>query len=535
MKDNLFEEKIIHSFDGLSVEEMDELLKDIDPCDFSMDDGISKKRIERKVLKDTKAGAKKQSVKFRGLAAAAVLIICTVGFFSVNVEARELLKRLFSFIPGIGVVESDTSYYVLDDSTASVTDAGFAAEDDKLRIKVMSASVREGRAEIRYVAELKKADPEYIYDMTSENMPAAEANALMAEYYNGEGYGECFDISNDTEIYGQVIRSSEASLYIGDKEYKVETSDCNFGEASGWKNLEVCDVFAIDQASFDETQEMMLKVGGLSVPLHFTEASAYETKEALNEENNTCTRNGVTLVADPEWKEDAFYVDVYVSDYGDYKELDSLWGGSGYAEADQCYPYIMVDGTMVEATVDSSRTGATHFVFSYDEIGRSDSYELHFPLISMIKDEEVTIELGDKTPGETVEAYGREVKGQSSDLIKVEKVELIPRRDIIDPQYDWDSYTIYADSGFDKEVVDIAKIKIAEGADKQTTLTYFRNASFDGREIDGITNMVNSSPDDIPDQWTEVPLGEKLEDVHTITLKNAVYDLRYDFTFNLSR
>ena len=186
-------------------------------------------------------------------------------------------------------------------------------------------------------------------------------------------------------------------------------------------------------------------------------------------------------------------------------------------------------------SVDSSRTGATHFVFSYDEIGRSDSYELHFSLISMIKDEEVTIELGDKTPGETVEAYGREVKGQSSDLIKVEKVELIPIRDIIDPQYDWDSYTIYADSGFDKEVVDIAKIKTAGGADKQTTLTYFRNASFDGREIDGITNMVNSSPDDIPDQWTEVPLGEKLEDVHTITLKNAVYDLRYDFTFNLSR
>ena len=27
MKDNLFEEKIIHSFDGLSIEEMDELLK----------------------------------------------------------------------------------------------------------------------------------------------------------------------------------------------------------------------------------------------------------------------------------------------------------------------------------------------------------------------------------------------------------------------------------------------------------------------------------------------------------------------------
>ena len=41
--------------------------------------------------------------------------------------------------------------------------------------------------------------------------------------------------------------------------------------------------------------------------------------------------------------------------------------------------------------------------------------------------------------------------------------------------------------------------------------------------------------DDFANPRMEIPLGEKLEDVHTITLKNAVYDLRYDFTFNLSR
>ena len=31
MKDNLLEEKIVHSFDDISVEDMDELMKNIDP------------------------------------------------------------------------------------------------------------------------------------------------------------------------------------------------------------------------------------------------------------------------------------------------------------------------------------------------------------------------------------------------------------------------------------------------------------------------------------------------------------------------
>ena len=137
-------------------------------------------------------------------------------------------------------------------------------------------------------------------------------------------------------------------------------------------------------------------------------------------------------------------------------------------------------------------------------------------------------------PGETEETYGREVKGQSSDLIQVEKVEHVPREYVIDAGYDPFAYDSYAESGFEEEVVDIAKIETAECADKQTILTYFKNASFDGKEIDGICNMMITD-DDFANPRMEIPLGEKLEDVHTITLKNAVYDLRYDFTFNLSR
>ena len=48
MKDNLTEDKIIHSFDSMSVEDMDKFLSDINPCDFGTEDGFHKKRIEKR-------------------------------------------------------------------------------------------------------------------------------------------------------------------------------------------------------------------------------------------------------------------------------------------------------------------------------------------------------------------------------------------------------------------------------------------------------------------------------------------------------
>ena len=528
MKDNLLEEKIVHSFDDISVEDMDELMKNIDPCDFSMKDGILGKRIEKKVLKDTKAGTRKHKQRYRGLIAAAVVMICTVSFFSLNVEARELLKKLFSFIPGIGVVESDTSYYVLDEN-ASSTDA-LMSEDGRLRVKVKTASVQGGRVEVRYVAEMMNADSDVISGiMVNENQSAAEINNAMADYYKQQGYGDYFDISVDTEQYGQVIRSSGAKLCMGDREYPVETSSCIFGEASGWKNLDITDVYNID--AYDASCPLVLKIGDISIELTFAEASAFETKEELNRQSNACTREDVTLVADPVWADDAFYVDVYVSDHGQYSALDSLWAGTGCVSGqEESYPYIKVGDRVIVGSVDSERAEGYHFVFSYDEIGRSDSYELHIPVISMTKDEELTFELGEKNEdGYTDGRYERKVMGQSAEKPTVERVQYIP------------------------EIEDANAIRIDLGSDIDNgrVLSYYKNAYFDG-EISGVENSYDFDGDQdsmnyvnlsgygsyegkVLDHWMIVPVENAFDNVKSITLKNAVYDLSYDFTFELNR
>lgn len=551
MKDNLTEDKIIHSFDSMSVEDMDKFLSDINPCDFGTEDGFHKKRIEKRVLKNTRAGTVKRVKRFRGLAAAAVLIVCTVGFFSVNVEARELLKKLFSFIPGVGVVESDMKYYVLSDK-ASETDATYSVEDENLRIEVKSASIKDDIVTVNYVAELKNIDPESVMNlMTDGNPETAEVNKLMADLYDRAGYGSCFDISEAADSCGQIIRSTKASLDVSNREYLVETSKCVFGEASDWKKLDIQDEFAIDISSFDASKALKLKIGNLETELLFVEASQYETKEELHTDNNTCTREDVTLVADPVWEEDAFYVDVYVSDYGQYTSLDSLWGGTGCVSGrDESYPYITVGDSRVIGRVDSERTEGYHFVFDYEEIGRRDSYELHIPVISMVKDEELTFELGEGTEDALTDRYERKVISRQPENPVVERVIGIPRNPDEDPYSESDCYAVYEDNGFGENVVECIRIDIENDVDNGRLLSWYKNSSYDGIEIGGIynifgfdaneenyVNMNEGSPYEgmIYEHRMIIPLGKKFEDVKTITLKNAVYDLCYDFTFELSR
>ncbi len=103
------------------------------------------------------------------------------------------------------------------------------------------------------------------------------------------------------------------------------------------------------------------------------------------------------------------------------------------------------------------------------------------------------------------------------------------------------------------EMEDTSAIRIDLGSDIDNgrVLSYYKNAFFDG-EISDIENSYDFDGDEesesyvnlsgygsyegkVLDHWMIVPSGKPFDDVKSITLKNAVYDLSYDFTFELNR
>jgi hypothetical protein len=168
----------------------------------------------------------------------------------------------------------------------------------------------------------------------------------------------------------------------------------------------------------------------------------------------------------------------------------------------------------------------------------------------MVKDEELTFELGEGTEDALTDRYERKVISRQPEDPVVERVIGIPRNPDEDPYSESDCYAVYEDNGFGENVVECIRIDIENDVDNGRLLSWYKNSSYDGIEIGGIynifgfdvneenyVNMNEGSPYEgmIYEHRMIIPLGKRFEDVKTITLKNAVYDLCYDFTFELSR
>ncbi len=97
----------------LTQEDLDKLLASVDEADFRVDDEITE-RIRQKTLQQIRPAAANGSVTvlrpLRRLAAA-VFVIAALSLLSPQVQAT--VRRLVSLIPGIGMVETETSQNLL--------------------------------------------------------------------------------------------------------------------------------------------------------------------------------------------------------------------------------------------------------------------------------------------------------------------------------------------------------------------------------------------------------------------------------------
>lgn len=364
-----------------SVEEMDEILKDINPADFSCPNDISQRRIKRSVLKklnlDKKSKKKKSGLRAAIGTAAAIALLTTT--FTFSAEAREIMKKFFAFIPGQGVVETDIPYYVLSESVIR------EANDDVV-IEISNVTVDSKEVKVEYKVNLVKVDILEAQNFLNEKDP----QAALEKYYADLGYEKYFEIGTDMKAI--------SSLSVkGDKLDRINTESF-FGETSGNKYLTVTDVYKLGGIKAEDIKEAVLALGDISAEFTLVEAKQYDSMEAVLQDRVICVRGGITIVCEPKRVEDELRASFYVVDTGDYSEVENLF--PYFAEG--AGVYLDIDGKRIEGELMPDDVNPNTVVFDvagYDEntpcsihiskvlAKKSDTVELDISKESTIYDE----------------------------------------------------------------------------------------------------------------------------------------------------
>lgn len=517
---NHIEELLYNAFDHASVEEMYYILENADLNELACPstDRITKTALQKCFGTDP---VKSQVSFFKPRIAVAVAILVVVSAFLIigGEQVYAALEKLFSFIPGVGVVEIEGEPTAEDEQPASGTDAQHynvpayimqeqmpCAQDDLLKIEISSVTLSDGILEISYslnLIGLSDDDVIGIYD---------HGSISPVELYLREGYDAYFAVDNYREVQSEDFLRPYSSVTLGDTVLERLEAEISIPERNGLREAGCRERYAVvgepDLSGF-------LTVGCLDVPFSLVTPEVFYSQMEAAANGEICTVNDVTVMCVPTWTDDSLFIDLYTINSGKYTELTHFSTGV------EGFSYIIANDTQVKGLIDggyispddsnySGLIGRARFE-TENVPGEINLARLTIPGISAREENSLLLEF-DHPIGDTETIDRREqLIDTAITFVSVEK--LTPKQASMDDYH----------SG------DVLSLKIRP----DTNSTFSRFHRFGKISVNGQELERYSQTEDTEFLIFNLPLSCKYEEVETIEFTDFIYVLTGNFKFDL--
>ena len=304
--------------------------------------------------------------KWIAVAAAFVILVTAAG----NSEAvQAAIKKIFTFIPGVGIEESEEGRVVSSDTLFSMDGDPITKSNGKVTVTLINAYINRDSVDVEYKITFDFLN-DYNIDGWQEYKTALEENGI--EVIDRKGFQPFYDAKAVLTIDGEIY---DDLRYSGG------------GGTNERRNVVRTDGLAEKINELGENLPVSLSVAGLDFDIKFKPIETYDT---IDEIGPSMELNGISITAVPRWDGATLYVDLYDLNYSGF---DQVMGFIEFDGEKNIKPYLIVNGEKVDAGYDGG--DGTEFYFDLSDYNLSDdekaALELHLPVIVVRNDENVVI------------------------------------------------------------------------------------------------------------------------------------------------
>ena len=315
--------------------------------------------------------------KWIALAAAFIIMIGAASRFEA---VQAAIKKMFTFIPGVGIEETtgDSTrpnpevLYSMDGDPVSLTDGNIS-------VTLQNAYISSYSVDIVYRVKLDFMPENAVYLSKEEMQELLDENGVSSfmkikDYAGLDSFNYTFiDIVPTVTVDG--VQYSDLQTYGGGS---INDMTCTV-RISGIKD-------ALEK--YGQNIPVTLSIGDLSFDIGF---KPIETYDSIDEIGPTAMHNGISLTVVPRWDGDTLYVKFYSLNYSEFSQV---YGFVAYDEEKTILPYILLNGETIPAQYEGG--DGTEFYFDLSSLSLTEeqksSLELHVPVVNVRNDENTVIE-----------------------------------------------------------------------------------------------------------------------------------------------
>ena len=301
--------------------------------------------------------------------AVAAAFVIMVGAAGRSEAVQAAIKKLFTFIPGVGIEESEGGQVISTSTLYSMDGDPVTKTDGKVTVTLINAYINRDSVDVEYKITFDFLN-DYNIDGWQEYKTALEENGI--EVIDRKGFQPFYDAKAVLTIDGEIY---DDLRYSGG------------GGTNERRNVVRTDGLAEKINELGENLPVSLSVAGLDFDIKF---KPIETYGAVEDIGPSAEVNGISVTAVPRWDGDTLYVDLYDLNYSGF---DQVMGFIEFDGEKNIKPYLIVNGEKVDAGYDGG--DGTEFYFDLSGYNLSDdekaALELRLPVAEVRNDENVVV------------------------------------------------------------------------------------------------------------------------------------------------
>lgn len=301
--------------------------------------------------------------------AVAAAFVIMVGAAGRSEAVQAAIKKIFTFIPGVGIEESEEGRVVSSDTLFSMDGDPITKSNGKVTVTLINAYINRDSVDVEYRITFDFLN-DYNIDGLQEYKTALEENGI--EVIDRKGFQPFYDAKAVLTIDGEIY---DDLRYSGG------------GGTNERRNVVRTDGLAEKINELGENLPVSLSVAGLDFDIKF---KPIETYGAVEDIGPSAEVNGISVTAVPRWDGDTLYVDLYDLNYSGF---DQVMGFIEFDGEKTIKPYLIVNGEKVDAGYDGG--DGTEFYFDLSGYNLSDdekaALELRLPVAEVRNDENVVV------------------------------------------------------------------------------------------------------------------------------------------------
>ena len=301
--------------------------------------------------------------------AVAAAFVIMVGAAGRSEAVQAAIKKLFTFIPGVGIEESEGGQVISTSTLYSMDGDPVTKTDGKVTVTLINAYINRDSVDVEYKITFDFLN-DYNIDGWQEYKTALEENGI--EVIDRKGFQPFYDAKAVLTIDGEIY---DDLRYSGG------------GGTNERRNVVRTDGLAEKINELGENLPVSLSVAGLDFDIKFKPIETYGT---IDEIGPSMELNGISVTAVPRWDGDTLYVDLYDLNYSGF---DQVMGFIEFDGEKNIKPYLIVNGEKVDAGYDGG--DGTEFYFDLSGYNLSDdekaALELRLPVAEVRNDENVVV------------------------------------------------------------------------------------------------------------------------------------------------